>query len=238
MRYRVRAGRGRPSRLGPGPQVRRRRALRYAAPGPLRDYLSVPFPDVSLDAHSARLLAIDLETSAVDPREGELLAVGFVPVEAGRIVLGGARRIIVRPQGGVGQSAAVHGLTDDAVAAGAPLEEAVAEVLEALRGRALLAHFAAIEVGFLSAACERLWGAAMPCLAVDTLEIERRLTTTWSERPRPGSLRLWAARERYRLPPSRAHDALLDAIACAELFLAQVSELGEEGPVPLRRLLA
>ena len=77
----------------------------------------------------------------------------------------------------------------------------------------------------------------MPCLAVDTLEIERRLTTTWAEHPREGALRLWAARDRYRLPPSRAHDALLDAVACAELFLAQVSEVGGGGPVPLRRLL-
>lgn len=82
----------------------------------------------------------------------------------------------------------------------------------------LVAHFAMISEGFLDAACRRLWGAGMPCLTVDTLEVERRLRTTWMDRPAAGSLRLWAARERYGLPQYRAHDALLDAIACAELF--------------------
>ncbi len=234
---RRRAGglRSRLSRAAPG--ARRVRALRRAGPGPLRDYLSVPFADPSRDVRSLRLLAVDLETTGLDPAEGEILSVGFVPVDEGRIVLGGAQRILVRPDREVGQSATIHGLTDDTVAEGVPIRDAVSAVLEALTGRVLLAHFAMIEEGFLSLACQRLWGVAMPCLRVDTLELERRLSTTWVEAPRQGALRLWAARERYRLPAYPAHEALIDAIACAELFLAQVAEMGEGGPVPLRRLL-
>ncbi len=219
------------------PETQRVRALRTAAPGPLHDYLSVPFADPAQDIRSVRFLAIDLETTSIDPADGEVLSVGFVPVDSGRIFLGGARRILVRPDGEVGQSATVHGLTDDAVAHGAPIGEAVTEVLAALTGRVLVAHFTPIEEGFLSAACERLWGARMPCLAVDTLELERRMTTGFLREPGDGSLRLWAARERYRLPVYPAHEALIDAIACAELFLAQVARIGEGGPVPLRRLL-
>ena len=43
-----------------------------------------------------------------------------------------------------------------------------------------------------------------------------------------GALRLWTARERYGLPAGRPHDALGDALACAELYLGQVAELGRD----------
>lgn len=51
-----------------------------------------------------------------------------------------------------------------------------------------------------------------------------------------GSIRLWGARERWGLPVYKAHEALTDALACAELYLAQLTELGEE--TPLKKLLA
>ena len=54
--------------------------------------------------------------------------------------------------------------------------------------------------------------------------------------PSPERLRLWGARERYGLPEYRAHDPLVDALACAELYLAQVSELRDRGARTLRDL--
>jgi hypothetical protein len=82
-----------------------------------------------------------------------------------RIVLAGAREVVIsgaQDDGdGVGQSATVHGLTDDMVEAGVPLADALAELLEALAGRAMLAHFATIEEDFLSAACRSVFGAGL-----------------------------------------------------------------------------
>jgi DNA polymerase-3 subunit epsilon len=74
---------------------------------------------------------------------------------------------------------------------------------------------------------------------VDTLELEHRLVmTAWQPDPPVGALRLWAARERYGLPRTGPHHALVDAVACAELYLAQTSQLADGRPLPLRRLLA
>ena len=166
-----------------------------------------------------------------------MLSVAWVPVDGGRIVLGGARQVVVRDVGGpgasegVGQSATVHGITDDVLATGEPLADAVEALLAALAGRVLLAHFASIETGFIAAACERLWGAAPASVVVDTLELERRaLGGRWRHEPEPGTLRLWAARERRGLPVYRAHEALTDALACAELYLAQCAELEARDP--------
>lgn len=235
------------------PQERRARALRSAPPGPVRDHLEVPLPDPETPLETLRLLALDIETTGLDPRSDRVLSLGWVPVDGGSIVLGGARRFVVRDDGGagvgdagrgggpggpgepggdgVGQSATVHGLTDDALAAGVPLADAVAALLEALAGRALLAHFARIETGFVAAACERLWGASPAFAVVDTFDLEQRaLGGRWGQHHQPGALRLWAARERRGLPVYPAHEALTDALACAELYLAQRAELAARSP--------
>ncbi|MFL6170513.1 MAG: exonuclease domain-containing protein [Ornithinibacter sp.] len=227
------------------PEQQRERAARAAAPGPLADYLSVPLPDLATALSDLRLLAVDIETTGLDPRRDRVLSIGWLPVDGGRIELGGAGQVVVRDAGGaagVGQSATVHGLTDDRLAGGEPLEDAVARLLAALAGRALLAHFARIETQFLAAVCERAWGAGMPCVVVDTFELERRVVAGgWGAEPERGALRLWTARERRGLPVYRAHEALTDALACAELYLAQRAELEAQTPqttLTLRHVVA
>ena len=226
---------------GPGDLVgafRRRRAARSLPDGPFRRFLEAPQPSDRMPLDEVRLLAVDMETTGLDPRRDRVLSVGFVPVDGDRIVLGGAGSTLVRPpsQGdddGVGQSATVHGLTDDDVAVGSDPAEVLDMVFTALEGRVLLAHFSPIELDFLGALCRRVHGTRPSLLAVDTLELH--LWVLAGERGRastvPGhdELRLWAARERYGLPAVSAHDALADALACAELYLAQVAELSERG---------
>ena len=230
------------------PDERRQRALRSAAPGPLRDYLGVPFPAPSVPLDDLPLLAVDIETTGLDPRVDRVLSIGWVPVDGGSVVLGGAGRAVVRDQvgvaggAGVGSSATIHGLTDDALAGGEVMADAVARLLGTLTGRVLLAHFARIETAFLSGACERLWGAPLPCVVVDTLDLEHRVVTGRGQRdPEPGALRLWSARERHGLPVYPAHEALVDALACAELYLAQRAELEAARPettLTLRQVMA
>ena len=223
-------------RLHRSPDRRRARQLAHTTEGPLRDYLSRPFPDPSQPHSTLRLLAVDLETTGLEPARDHILSIGFVPVDGLRIVLSGARQLVVRSDAEVGQSAVIHGLTDDAVAAGVPLADALAALLAALAGRVLLAHHATIEREFLSAACERVLGGPLPCLSVDTMALEQRLLARgWGDEPPPGSLRLSAARERHGLPRYRSHEALTDALACAELNLAQAGDLGRV--LTLRQLL-
>ena len=108
----------------------RERARDRAPQGPLRDYLSVPTPAALTPLPDLPLLALDFETTGLDARTAHIVSVGMVPIEGRRIVLAGARHLVVRPDGDVGQSAVIHGLTDDVVGAGVSLEEAVELVLD------------------------------------------------------------------------------------------------------------
>lgn len=189
-------------------------------------------PDDRTPLDELRLLAVDLETTGLSPAADQVLAVGWVPVDGTRIDLSGARRHVVR-RDDPGDAVTIHGLTHDDLEEGRPLAEVLAELRRALAGRALLAHHAPFELAFLEAAHRTVGERPALPPAVCTLALEQRLLSRQGE-VRPGALRLWRARQRHGLPVTRSHDALGDALACAELYLAQTAELGAGEPLRLR----
>ncbi|HSP60421.1 MAG TPA: exonuclease domain-containing protein [Ornithinimicrobium sp.] len=193
-------------------------------------------PETPLD--DVELLALDLETTGLQPSKHELLSFGLVPVRGGEVRLAGARHLPVRPRGDVGDSATVHGLTDDRLATEPTVAEVLPAVLRALvtvdgRRRVLLAHFAQVETSFLEDAGVEVLGTWLDLQVVDTLEVERRLLGAQHSEMRPGAVRLHTCRTRHHLPRYQAHSAVVDAVACAELFLAQSATLAGRRRRPL-----
>jgi DNA polymerase-3 subunit epsilon len=220
-----------------GADRRRARLAGQAPPGAVRDYLETPPPASRTDVRHLPLLALDLETTGLDPRSDHILSVGFVPVDGLQIDLSGAEQLLCRADVEVGQSATIHGITDDALTSGISVRSMLERVARALTGRALLAHHAAIETDFLSAAYVRELGVALPITAVDTMELQSRvLRSHGGEDLPPGALRLATARAHLGLPRYAAHQALTDALACAELYLAQVARLSGGQSMTLKAL--
>ncbi|MCF7988866.1 MAG: 3'-5' exonuclease [Thiohalocapsa sp.] len=203
---------------------RRRWRLRRAPPGPLRDYLSAPFPPPSRDYRKTEYVAVDLETTGLDPRLDQILSIGWVVVHGARIDLSSACHRLIRVEGDIPEDTAViHQITDDLAATGLELSLALPEFLQALRGRIMIAHHASVELGFLGAACKRLFGAGLLVRTIDTQAIARRILERRQTAFKASDLRLHALGERYNLPRYGAHNALSDALAAAELFLAQAA---------------
>jgi DNA polymerase-3 subunit epsilon len=184
-------------------------------------------------------LALDLETTGRDPRTEQIVSAGWVVLSHASIDLGTATRRLVRTSKAMPErSAVVHAITDDEAAAGEPLAAVLADLLEALAGRVLIAHYAKTELGFVDAACRSCFGVGLATPTVDTLEIAREELARRGQPPVKGQLRLAALRDFHSLPPHAMHDALSDAVATAELFLAQMEALDSGGPVMLKTILA
>jgi DNA polymerase-3 subunit epsilon len=221
-------------------EFRRKRLLQRTPAGPLHVYLSQAFVDTQQDYRKVTYLAIDMETTGLDSRRDHILSIGTVEVTGDAIDLATARhRIVSSDQPLPEQSVAIHHLTDDLIAGGEPIAVVLAEVLQNLAGKVLLAHHAAIETGFLDSACQRLFGAGFLAPVVDTLALAQQQLYRRNAVVNSGALRLAALRERYHLPRYKAHNALSDALAAAELFLAQAAERrgNVEATLPLKRLL-
>lgn len=200
--------------------------------GALAEYTAVASPGPKTPLDRLPLLAVDVETTGLDPKKDRLLSIGWVPLNGRTIDLAGAREVILRDDElaegqGVGDSATLHGITDDTLAAGVPAREALEEFLTALQGRAMLAHYAVMESGFLGTLCRREFGAGLKVPVVDTFELERRHMERMGTYPRGEDLRLARVRQRYGLPYYGNHRAVTDALAAAELYLALTA--GGEG---------
>lgn len=178
--------------------------------------------------------ALDLETGGLDPRRDPIIAVGMLPVRAGRIRLGESYRTLVRPADGRPidpESVRAHQLVWGEVKGAPPVGEVLPEIDRRLGDGVLLVHHRAIDVGFLKDAYRRSgmrWRSPPVVDTVDLLvKLAHRVHLSRPELPAdPPSLNLSAARELQGLPPYQAHDALSDALATAELFLVLRSALG------------
>jgi len=219
-------------------EARRRWRLRRAAPGPLHDYLATPFPAPSSNYRQVDYLAIDLETTGLEAKRDHILSVGYVVVHGNRIDLASARHRLVRTGRAIPEaSAVIHQITDDQAAGGEDLRGVLAELLTALAGKVMIAHHASVERGFLSLACERLLGGALLVPVVDTQVLARRTFERRQIAFKGSDLRLHALGDRYNLPRYGAHNALSDALAAAELFLAQTAHRDGGRGIALRELL-
>jgi len=217
----------------------RKKALARVAPGPLADYLATPFPDRKSDCRDIPIVALDLETTGLDPRKDVILSIGLVEINHFGIRLGTAWHSIVRIDRDIpGETAVIHHITDDQSAAGAPIEQLLPELLQRLSGKPMLVHYSAIEQNFINTACQRLYGGPFVVPIIDTLEIGQRVFVRRNHTIQPGDLRLFNLRPRYNLPQYKAHNALSDALATAELFLAMADNLYPGRPCPLGEFLS
>lgn len=217
---------------------RRRQLQRRITSGPLAEFLAAPLAARNTDYRNGRYLAVDFETDGLDPSTGQLLSAGWVAIDGEQINLSSAQHHVVHNRQPLNsQSVTIHHLTDDIVASGEPLEQVMQQLLQQLQGRILLVHHAAMDVTFLTAACHQLFGSAPPLQVIDTLALARRRLLRRNQPIASGSLRLAALREHYGLPRYRAHDALSDAIAAGELFLALAAESAGGGKLPLKNLM-
>jgi DNA polymerase-3 subunit epsilon len=198
----------------------------------------VPFPAARASWRDVEYVALDLETTGTDPRTAEIVSFGWVQLRGASVELSTATRRLVRTSGAMPESSAViHAITDDEAQCGEPPCAVLAELLQALAGRVLVCHYAPTERGFLDAACRRCFGSVLVVPTVDTLQLAQRRHLRQGKVPARGELRLSALRDRYNLPQHPLHDALEDAIAAAELFLAQAEEMSGPGSARLGDLL-
>ena len=217
---------------------KRRKLLEQAPEGPLRDYLGVSFPDRTLPIDQVPLLAMDFETTGLDAKNDHLLSVGHVELKNHQVLLATARHQIIHTDRDMtDENISLHRITHDQVARGLSLGKVVESILEALAGKVLLAHHAKVEIGFLQQACRRLYGMAPVVPAIDTMQLARQRLERTQQPYKPGDLRLFNLRRQYGLPAYQAHNALMDAIATAELFLAQLAHGNYRRPPPLKNFL-
>lgn len=221
-----------------GYEAKRKRLLKKVPEGPLKDFLSVPFPALETPFSEVPILALDFETTGLDAKTDKLLSAGFVTLENEQIKLSTCYHQIIKTKDQLEESnVIIHQITDSQKEQGQPLHHVVEQLLKALAGKVMLVHFARIERQFLTQACLELYGVAPEFPIIDTLVIAKRQLDKRDVAYDPSELRLSSLRDKYDLPAHHGHNALNDAIATAELLLAQISNKPKAETIQLKDLI-
>ncbi|TNV22738.1 hypothetical protein FH968_01425 [Buttiauxella sp. B2] len=197
----------------------------------LRHLLETPLPDFTTEVTSVPWLAFDFETSGLDANTHRVLSIGSVIAEKGQIKLASAQHQYISSDNPVNaHSAVINHITPEMLRDGVALDEAMEVLFTRLIGRVAVVHGKMVEGAFINAWLRMRYGReGLPLLWIDTLELERRHQQ--ATRNVHNDFRLSSIRRHYQLPDYPAHHALCDAVATAELLLAQVHANGNDLPL-------
>jgi DNA polymerase-3 subunit epsilon len=209
---------------------------RSASPSELA-FLQAEVPAADTPWREVDFTVIDFETTGLDPSSDEIISFATVTVSHGRITLADAQYELIRPvRMPSADSTRIHGLREADLSDAPPLEDVLDRLLAALAGRALVAHVAAIEQGFLrSALASRELDLPNPWVDTAAMDRERRrLRRLPPANTDPVGLSDLA--RSLGLPVHRPHHADGDALTTAQAFIALAAHLDSFAPQTLGTL--
>jgi DNA polymerase-3 subunit epsilon len=212
-------------------QTKFKRKLETATNEDLKSYYQAGIPLDSTPLEDVTFLAMDFETTGLDPDQDDIITIGTVPFNLNRIFINQAKHWTIRPRKQLEEdSVVIHGITHSDVLDAPDLTLVFPEVLAEMSGKIMVVHYQRIEREFFNRALLTRIQEGIEFPVVDTMHIETQLQQKENgglfnklRGKKPQSVRLGASRTRYGLPQYTPHHALTDAVATAELLQAQIA---------------
>jgi DNA polymerase III alpha subunit (gram-positive type) len=179
-------------------------------------------PDLSL----ARLefVAIDTETTGLDPKTDALVSVAAIPFAGGKADTAAALDRLVNPRRHIPEAAqAIHGIGDDDVRDAPAPESVLPELFAACDGRPIVAHAAWFDLTLINRAARRAGLAELRGPVLDIGLLARSLFPSWWDLSLEGLGRLMEVEMVDR------HTAHGDALTAGLIFVRMIPRLESKG---------
>lgn len=202
----------------------------------LKTFFEAGVVDPKTPLNEVPFVALDFETTGLNPQEHSIVSVGMVPFTLARIRCRNASHFIVKPrQTLLSESVTIHGITHSDVRSAPDLDDMLNAFLPKLAKQLVVVHYRHIERDFLNIALLARIQEQLFFPVIDTMMLEeqilrkqRSVISSLLGRRSTLSLRLPDIRERYGLPRYHLHHAMTDALATAELLQAQIAHHFDE----------
>ncbi len=158
-------------------------------------------------------VALDVETTGLDPRRDRVVQVGLVTADVDLVVTWEGSAVL-DPQCDIpAETSAIHGLRSSDVQGAMTFEMLAPWLSSVLEGRRIVGHNLGFDLAFLEHEYARC-GLGPPSIAaqLDTLALAR------SQLPHQRSYRLTELAQALNLQIERAHDACFDALLSLDLL--------------------
>lgn len=205
----------------------------------MKNFLSHPFISRRTLIRETDIISLDIETTGLNPEVDRIVSIGLVEISKLGIKLDSCWHQVIKTNREMPEkSVVIHNITDDESAAGQSIERVIEEFLKRLKGKVVLVHNSNIEQGFINKICQKLYGTDFVMRVIDTQVLAKRSFERKNKSYQATELRLFNLRKMYKMPPYKAHNALLDALATAELFLAMVNNISSSNKARLNDFLS
>ena len=167
-------------------------------------------------------VALDCETTGLNVRTDEIIAIGAVRIQGNRIMTSERLELLVRPEKRVSsESVRVHRLREQDVAQGMPPDEALWRLMQFIGSRPLVGYYLEFDVAMLNRVLFPMLGMGLPQPQIEVSALYydykfRQLPV--HQQDRTIDLRFATLMQDLDLPQREAHDALNDAVMAALAF--------------------
>ena len=207
-------------------EIHRRRCLKFAnsknCPEYLKAFYQRELPNANSFIDECHFTSIDFETTGIDPNKDYVLSIGGICLRKGAIDFTTSFHYYVNNSKFIKKdSAVINHITPEQLEQGKEPVTAMIELLDKISGGLVLMHCMYIETNFIKSTLDLRKKDPLPFISLDTMAIERQLHHDASVYV----VFLSAIRERRGCPAYEAHNALVDSLATAEVFLAQEKDV-------------
>ena len=168
-------------------------------------------------------VALDCETTGLNVRSDEIIAISAVRIQGQRILTSQRLELLVRPEQVVpGASIRVHRLRGQDVAGGLAVRDAVAQLLHFIGSRPLVGYYLEFDVAMLNRVLFQMLGVSLPQpqIEVSALYYDYKFGQLQPQLQERGiDLRFATLMQDLQLPEREAHNALNDAVMAAMAFI-------------------
>jgi DNA polymerase-3 subunit epsilon len=169
---------------------------------------------------TGELVSLDCETTGFDYLADDVISIAAIKVRGSRIVTSEAFQAVVRPGAPMEASAIkIHQLREQDVARGRTIREVLPDFLRFIGSRPLVGYWIAFDVRMLNKYLFSMLNVHLSNRLIDVSELyyERKYATA-----PPGTrvdLRYASILADLKLPALPQHDAFVDAVGAAEIYL-------------------
>ena len=196
--------------------------LEKGCPAELKKYYEKNLPLSSAKVKDHKIVSIDFETTGIDPANDYILSIGGIEIIDLTIDFSTSFHDYVNNSAHIKEdSAIINQITPEILSNGKEPYQGIIELLDRLAGTIVLTHCKFIEMNFIKEALNLKKNAPLPFLIFDTMGLERSLHRNENNL----DVTLSTIRQRRGLPEYTAHNALVDSLATAEVFLTQVKDI-------------
>jgi DNA polymerase-3 subunit epsilon len=178
-----------------------------------------------VEIRKAFFSVVDVETTGLNSKKDEIIALAIIPMKGLEIDLGNAYYSLIRPRILKAEGIAIHGLGPGSLKGARKLEEVAKEALHLLSDRILVGHSINFDYKFLERSFDSIGVEFKNKERIDIALLELVIRKLMSEVASLDDLSLESLAKKYGIKIIYRHNALADAFFAAYVFQRQLLRL-------------